>query len=64
MTQVIYSPTSKLVKLGDRVVGEVVQVPGGFAYHHYRFGMRNSSALPSEQLLLERVEQYLIQEKK
>lgn len=50
---------SMLVKWGEMVVGEVLKVPGGYAYKHYKFGMRPSSALPTIDALMEKVKDFV-----
>jgi len=51
---------SLLVHYRDRVVGEVIHIPlQGFVYHHYKFGMKHSSALPSVAELLPNIDSYL-----
>jgi hypothetical protein len=54
-----YNPRSLLVYYNERVVGELVRVHGGWAYHHFKFGLGISSAIPNIDDLMLRVEEYL-----
>lgn len=59
MNKVTYTKKGA-VKVDDAVVGSIVPVPGqGFCYQHYKFGLKLSSALPSVEELMVRVEEYL-----
>jgi len=49
-----------LVHYDDRVVGEVIHaMGGGYAYKHYSFRLKASSALPSIDQLLPHVDAFL-----
>lgn len=51
---------SLLVHYRDRVVGEVLYVSGGgYVYHHYKFGMKPSSACSTLAELLPNIDSYL-----
>ena len=49
-----------LVHYDDRVVGEVVHaLGGGYAYKHYSFRLKPSSALPTIEQLLPNIDAFL-----
>jgi len=49
-----------LVHYDDRVVGEVIHaMGGGYAYKHYSFRLKASSALPTIEQLLPNIDKFL-----
>lgn len=48
-----------LVSYDERIVGEVLPVFGGFVYRHFRFGSKSSSALPTLDELIVKIDSYL-----
>lgn len=49
-----------LVYYDDRVVGEVIHaMGGGYAYKHYSFRLKPSSALPTIEQLLPNIDKFL-----
>lgn len=59
MIKVRLAQPSMHVKLGEMVVGMVERAPSGYAYRHFKFGMRPSSALPTVDELMVKVQGFL-----
>ena len=48
------------VKVNDAIVGMIIHVPKqGYAFKHFKFGLKISSFLPTEEELMVRVSEYL-----